>query len=194
MTTKTEIVSGAFTNLGRGSVSDVDSPSAQPIVVTASKKYDLLLINYLGNFPWRFAMLTRDLTLLEDTPPVKIFAQAFQLPSDYINMRKLRPQGAPYQLYEDKIYINSNEVQIDYTAKVTEDKFPAWFTLFMEYRLTADMAMPVTQDRNLLGDWTKMATSQLLSAKYQDSQQQPNDVMVNDPILAAHYGAIRRSR
>lgn len=192
MATKTEIVSGAFTNLGRGSVSDIDSPSAEPVVIVASKKYDLLLENYLGNHPWRFAMLTRDLNHLVDKPPIDIFNDAFQLPADYLNLREARP-NINYRIYEDKVFTNSNEFQIDYTAKVTEDKFPAWFTLFMEYRLTADIAMPVTQNIDIQQGWQKEAIAQLLSAKFQDSQQQPNDFIVRDPIVAAHFGSIRRA-
>jgi len=193
MTTKTEIVSDAFTNLGRRPVSDIGPSSAEPIVITASKRYDVLVLNYLGKSPWRFAMLTRDLNLLVDKPPVEQFSQAFQLPSDYLNMRELRPLGAPYRIYEDKVYINSNKVQIDYTAKVDESRFSAQFVLFMGYRLAADMAMPVTQNINIQKGWAAQAKIQLLEALYQDSQQQPNDVMLLDPIVAAHFGSVRRA-
>lgn len=192
MTTKTEIVSGAFTNLGRGSVSDLQPPSAEPVVVVASKKYDLLLLNYLADFPWRFAMLTRDPNHLDDKPPIARFNDTFQLPSDYLNMREVRP-NIPYRIYENKIYTNSNTLQIDYTAKVDESRFPPWFTLFLEYRLTADLAMPVTQNINIQQGWAKAALRQLLAAKFQDSQQQPNDIIVRDPILAAHFGPISRA-
>lgn len=193
MTTKTEIISDAFTNLGRGAVSDIDPSSAEPVVVVALQKYEVLVKNYLGKSPWRFAMLTRDLNLLVDKPPIKRFSQAFQLPADYLNMRELRPRGAAYRIYEDKIYINSNEVQIDYTARVDESRFSAQFELFMGYRLAADLAMPVTQNINIQQGWAKAARVQLIEALFQDSQQQPNDVIDLDPIVAAHFGSIRRA-
>lgn len=192
MATKTEIVSGAFTNLGRAPISDISPVTAEPVVITASKKYDLLVENYLGNFPWRFATLIRDLNLLVDKPPIKRFSNAFQLPFDYLNMREVIP-NINYRIYEDKLFTNSTEFQIEYTAKVTEDKFPAWFTLFIEYRLTTDLAMPVTQNIKIQQGWKKEAISQLLSAKFQDSQQQPNDVIVRDPIFEAHLGSVGRA-
>lgn len=192
MTTKTEIVSGAFTNLGRTSISDIDLSSAEPIVVVAFKKYELLLDNYLADFPWRFAMLTADLNKFTDVPPIKSFSTAFILPTGYLNLREARP-NIPYRIYENLIYTNSETFQIDYIKRVDERKFPSWFTLFLEYRLTTDLAMPVTQNINIQQGWEKAATKQLLSAKFQDSQQQPNDVIANDPIVAAHFGSIRRA-
>ncbi len=191
MVTKVDIVSDAFTNLGRNPVSDIDS-SSEPIVITASKKYDLLLLNELGNHPWRFATLTRDLNLLAAEPPVKEFSNAFQLPTDFLKMERVN-EGDFFRIYENKLYTNTQSIQIDYTAKVDESRFPAYFSLYMGYRLTQDMAMPLTQQLTIKKDWTASASRQLLLARFQDSQQQPSDVIVNDPITAAHIGSVRGS-
>lgn len=196
MTTKTEIISGAFTNLGKDPVSDIDPTSADPIVVVASKKYELLLSNTLQDHPWRFATFTRNLNKLIESPPVDHFKDAFKLPADYLNMEQIRP-NIDFRIYENNLYTNSNEIQIDYRAKpssVTEDKFPAYFTLYIEYRLAQDMAIPLTQQREMKKDWTASASRQLLLARYQDSQQQTGDVIVNDRILTAHIGSVGGTR
>lgn len=187
MVTKVEIISNAFTNLGKGPVSDIDPSSASPIVVIASKKYDTLLEDILADLPWRFATLVRDLNLLAAKPPIETFQNAFSLPADYLNMQMVTP-FVFYRIYENFLFTNSNKIQIEYTARVIEERFPAWFILFLEYRLTTDMAMPITQQITLMDRWEKKADRQELKAKYQDSQQQPNNVVRNDDILAAHFG------
>ncbi len=187
MTTKVEIVSGAFTNLGKNPISDIDPATAPEIVITASKKYDLLLENSLSGMRWRFATLVRDLNLLVEEPIIKEFKNAFMLPANYLNMQRVTP-FIFYRIYEDLLLTNSQSIQIEYTARVPEDKFPAWFTLLMEYRLTVDMAMPLTQQITVKKDWESSWKIQSLEAKYQDSQQQPSDVVQDDPILAAHLG------
>lgn len=191
MTTKVDIVSNAFTNLGRGPVSDIDPSSAEPIVVTASKKYDLLVLNELSDARWRFATLTRDLNRLTAVPPVERFSDAFQLPADYLNMQQTRPH-IEFNIYENKLYANSTEMQIDYTAKLDEDRFPAYFTLLMEYSLTTDMAMPLTQQSSLMDKWEVRYKQQMLRAKFQDSQQQTGDVILDDSILVSHFGSTGR--
>lgn len=191
MTTKVDIVSNAFTNLGRKPVADIDPSSAEPIVITASKKYDLLVLNALQGMPWRFATITRNLNKLASDPPIEEFRDAFQLPADYLNMQLTRP-AINYRIYENMLYTNSTEMQIDYTAKVDESKFPAYFSLYMEYRLTVDMAMPLTQQITLKQDWDKTAKQQSLEAKYQDSQQQPSNVIIDDRIFVAHFGSSGR--
>lgn len=191
MTTKVDIISNSFTNLGKSAVSDIDPSSAEPIVVTAVKKYDLLVLNELQGMRWRFATITRDLNKLAATPPVERFSTAFQLPADYLNMQIARPH-IEFKIYENMLYSNSTEMQIDYTAKVSEERFPAYFTLYMEYRLTTDMAMPITQQMSIRAEWGIAAKQQLLEAKFQDSQQQTGDVVIDDRIFTAHFGSTGR--
>ena len=193
MVTKTDTISGAFTNLGKGPISDIDPTSAEPIVVVAVKKYELLLLNTLQDHPWRFATFTRNLNKLADPPPVETFSAAFKLPADYLNMEKTKP-NIPFRVYENNIYANTNEIQIDYRARLDESKFPAYFSLYMEYRLTVDMAMPLTQQIEIKKDWDVSAKQQLILARYQDSQQQTGDVIVNDRILSLHFGSVGGTR
>ncbi len=193
MVTKVEIISGAFTNLGKESISDIDEESAEPVVIVASKKYDLLLLNMIQGSPWRFATFTRNLNRLTAEPPMDEFRDAFTLPADFLNLERSRP-NIRFRIFENFIFTNSNEFQIDYRAKVDESKFPAYFSLYLEYRLTADMAMPITQDLKLKEEWDKTAKIQGLDAKYQNSQQQTGDSIVDDRILASHFGSSGRLR
>ena len=48
--------------------------------------------------------------------------------------------------------------------------------------------MMVTQNVDIAKLWASAAKDQLLTARYNDSQQQPNDVIRNDAILASHFG------
>ena len=190
MVTKVDIISGAFTNLGRSPISDIDESSAEPVVIIASKKYDLLLPVLLQEIPWRFATLTRNLNHLTDKPPVEGFSDAFQLPADYLNLERATP-NIFYRIYENLLYTNNQKMQIDYRALIKESRFPAYFTLYLEYRLTADMAMPLTQQITNLQEWKKAFKEMSLIAKYLDSQQQPNDLIQKDGILTLHLGSSR---
>lgn len=192
MATKVEIISFAFTNLGRGPISDIDN-SAPPEVIDASKKYEILLEDTLGAHPWRFATFTRNLNKLTAVPPVESFSTAFQLPADYLNLEQTRPKTR-FRIYENKIYANQEELQIDYRAKVTESEFPPWFTLYMVYILTENMAMEITQQMSIQQKWEKTAARKFIQARYNDSQQQTGDVIVNDDIFLSHLGSNTRGR
>lgn len=193
MRTKVEIISAAFGDLGRDPISDIDPSSAEPIVITASKKFDVLVKFTIQDFPWRFATLTRNLNKIAATPPVEIFSDIFQLPADYLNLERTVP-FIPYRMYEDKIYTNSNTFQIDYRSSefLNPLKFPAFFDLYIEYRLAVDMAMPLTQQISIKKEWQQEAKQQLIFAKYQDSQQQPSNVIQSDAILTLHFGSVGR--
>lgn len=193
MVTKVDIVSFAFTNLGKNPVSDIDPFSAEPQVIDASKKYDLLLRDTLSSQSWRFATFTRDLNKLAADPPVKEFSDAFQLPADYLNLEQTRPK-VRFRLFENMIYVNSSELQIDYRAIVDESKFPPWFSLYMVYVLTENIAMEITQQITIQEKWEKKAEKKFLQARYNDSQQQTGDVIVSDDILSSHLGSIRAGR
>ena len=105
MVTKAEIVSLAFTKLGRAPISDIDPFSAPSEVVSASKEYDLLVLKTLAEHPWRFAMLTKSLNKFTDAPPIDEFTTAYILPVDYINLRRTRP-NAFYRIFDNHIFTN----------------------------------------------------------------------------------------
>ena len=190
MVTKVDIVSFALTNLGRGPISDIDPSSAPPEVIDASKKYDLLLENTLSCHPWRFATFTRNLNKLTASPPMDEFEDAFQLPADYLNLEQTRPK-IRFRLFENRLFTNSETMQIDYRGKIDESRFPSWFSLYMVYVLTENIAMEITQQITIQEKWEKKAEKQSLKARYQDSQQQTGDVIVSDDILVSHFGSSR---
>lgn len=190
MTSKADIISLAFTKLGRAPITDADLISGPPEVKAASKEYDLLKDTALAAHPWRFSTLTADLPRLVAAPPVEYYQYAFMLPSDFIQLEQVRPFDK-YRIYENLIYSNNDAIQIDYRSnlgELGELKFPSWFTLYMIYHLAANIAMMVTQNAQIASLWETAASNQLLIARYQDSQQQPNDSVVNDQITGAHYG------
>lgn len=198
MVTKAEIISLAFTKLGRQPIADADLISGPPEVKAAVLEYELLRDNALAVHPWRFSTLTVTLQKLTDAPPVAEFSAAFMLPADYIQLERIRPL-LPYRMFENMIYVNAEALQLDYRSnlgELAELKFPKWFTLYMVYHLASNIAMMVTQNVQIAESWGKVAGEQLLRARYLDSIQQPNESIVHDQVLAAHFatgirGAVR---
>lgn len=188
MTSKVTIISQAFVLLGRKVVTslDPDLDGGEPVVVAASQFYDDLYPALLTCHPWRFAMKTFNLNELSTAPITKEWQKAYQLPSDLIMPWRPRPLSR-FEIFEDEIYSNTPELQLDYIFKVDESKFPTWFTLMLVYELAANLAMTVTQQPALAQLWNTKAEQQLMKARFIDSKSRTSDVMPAGPLFTSHF-------
>lgn len=187
-TSKVKILSAAFILLGKDAINDI--VSTDKIVIAASQVYDYLKPDLLTAFPWRFAMLTRELNKLSTTPPVTRFANAFQLPPDML--LAYRPEDLiNYEIYEDMLYTNNSQVKLDYIHPATENEFPPYFVRAINHTLAAEIAMTVTQTITIAEYWEKISERSLIRAKARDSQQMPNPFVRRDPLITARFSGGR---
>lgn len=169
MATSIDICSNAFIRLGAPPISSFTEGGAQG--VAANNLYQPTLRAMLSEHPWRFAHAKRTLARLT-AAPLNEWEYAFQLPSDLLVLHHTDP-NVNYQVYEDKIFANTPELDIDYTMQPNEGLFPAYFQLALEYKLASEFALLVTSNRSLAETYELKATEQMKKARFADAQQSP---------------------
>ena len=179
MATDISMCSNALLLIGHSTISSFTDPGSGPVV--ASNLYETTYENMLTLHRWRFATSKAALSRLTATP-LNEWDYAFTLPSDYLMMVRVYPD-ADYELYENKLFSNQQEVEIDYVFKPDESRLPPYFVKLMEFHLAAQFAIPITDNSTKAEEFRKMFEDQLRRAKYIDSQSRPGDAIVDSPFL-----------
>jgi hypothetical protein len=169
MATAIEICSNAFVRLGAPPISSFTEGGAQGIA--AANLYEPTLRALLTDHRWRFAAAKRTLARLTSAP-LNDWEYAFQLPSDLLMLYRVIP-NTDYQVYEDKIFANVTEMDVDYLMRPNEGLFPAYFQLALEYKLASEFALIVTSNRSLAETYELKHVEQMKRARFADSQQSP---------------------
>lgn len=186
MASKVSIISSAFINLGKEGVSSPQTDN--PIFTAAASIYDQLIpyIFTLGN--WRFATKVVELNKIVGDPlPTEWFTQ-FQIPGDFILLRRVRPLSA-FNIFEDRIYSNQDVLQLEYVFLVSEADYPPWFENLCIVMLTARIAMLVTQTGDLAKFWEEMAQKTLQQARATAQSEHPTLSIQPDAILTSHLSS-----
>jgi len=182
-TSKIEIISLAAIELGEPSIVDLEeSPKTQK----ASKIYDVFYADLLTKYPWNFAMRVQKLAKLTEEAPITEFQNQFQIPFDSVIPRRTDP-NSNYQIFDDKLFSNLNEVTLIYNALVTEANLPSYYIMLLVYSLAELLAMPFTQNLQLMQAWGLKAEAQYLRAMSLDNQSSTSVPFQDDPFTAAHF-------
>jgi hypothetical protein len=181
MATDISMCSNALLLIGHSTISSFTDPGAGPEV--ASNLYETTYENMLTMHRWRFATGKASLSRLTATP-LNEWDYAFTLPANYLMMIRVYPDS-DYELYENKLYSNQQEVDIDYVFKPDESRLPAYFVKLMEFHLASQFAIPVTDNTAKAEAYRVMYENQLRRAKFIDSQSRPSDAIVDSPFLEA---------
>jgi len=111
----------------------------------ASQIYEPLVRAKLTGHPWRFATVTKSLgARIADTPP-EPWSYAFQMPTvpAVLEVDTVLHNGEPisYEIEGDKVFCDeSGDLFIRYLWRVTEDRWPPWFTWAITLELAAAFA------------------------------------------------------
>lgn len=186
MASQVQIISDAFVNLGKP---PVNSPvTDNPIFDAASGIYTRLLPSILTLHSWRFAMKNLQLTKLTEDSPFDRWDDVFEMPADMLLAYRTEPI-LNFEIFDSKLYTNAQQVKLEYVFQASEATFPPYFTDLMVLKLTARIAMTVTQLGTLAKFWEKEAQQQLVTARALDSSIMPNPSVVRDALWETHVGA-----
>jgi hypothetical protein len=173
MASDIEIASNALVRIGVPPISSFSEGGAAGIA--AGNLYEPTTRMLLTESRWRFAAAKRKLARLTATP-LNEWEYAFQLPSDLLLMYRVYP-NQDYEIYEDKIYSNASEVEVDYLFRPNESLFPAYFQVALEYKLASEFALIVTSNRSLAETYEFKYSEAMKKARYADSQSRPSDAI-----------------
>lgn len=182
-TSKLSICSNALILLGEQPISSFDDPGAGALV--SSNLYESSYQNILSMHRWRFATKKAQLARLT-IPPINEWSYQYQIPTDNIAIITTYPVDN-YEVYDDKIYSNSNTLSIDYVYRVDEAKLPLWFSKTMEFYLAMQFAIPVTGNSQRMAEMQQLFTQQIRSAKNIDSTIRPNAGVFDSPFTSIRY-------
>jgi hypothetical protein len=189
MASKQSIMNAAFLHLGTTGVNSLGD-DAPDIVKQMSQMYDIYYDSLLASNYWRFALKQTPLSKQpkEAFDPVLGFDNAYKLPSDYLLVYKIEPQGV-YKIYGNLIYSNiSSNFKLYYIHKVSEASLPPYYITFLAEKFAHLFAMPVTQDVNLAIAWDKASENSRKMAIALDDQSQTSEILQYAPLVSAKYG------
>lgn len=177
MAQKIEIISNASVLLGGEPISALSEGISG---VLGDAFYENTYRDLLSMHPWRFAMKKRKLAKTT-TVPINEYKYEYQLPSDCVVVRRVN-EGLDYDIFEDKIFTNYNDVSIEYTYRPTETILPDYFTATLQFLLASLFAVPITDNVSKGEFYTILYDKKLKVAKMIDSQSRPTTPIQSNPL------------
>ena len=184
MTKKVEICSNALILLGHTPISSLDEPGAGALL--AKNLYDTTYEAFLSSNNWNFAKKYAGLNRLSDEPLHPNYKYQYQIPVDFVRINTTIPIS-DYEIFEDKIYSNSEELGIKYFYKVREEMFPPFAIRCMEYYMASILAIPLTVDTAKANVYGQMFQQQLINSMSIDAQSAPQEGWASTPIADVRY-------
>ena len=177
------ICSNALLLLGHQPITSFEEGSAGAQIAAAL--YDSSYEALLTQTRWHFATKQAQLAMLADKP-LDRWSYAFQLPADLLLISRITERH--YEIYEDMIYTNAKEVNIEYIYRVEEANLPTYFVKALEFYLAAQFAIPITSNTQRAEQYQNMYLMQIRQARNADSAQRPNYPIEDSPFTDVRYG------
>lgn len=184
MPTKIDIISNALILIGNPPISSLDPD--QGAGATVSALYETVLEDLLTTTYWRFAIKQQTLSKLSATP-LNTWQFAYQIPTDSLAIHRV-VERSRYQIFEDKIFSNENELAADYTFRVDDTALPTYFVKAFQYSLAADFAISVTNDLPKNQLYSAKLLSTLPIALAADARAHPPTPILDQPFTDIRVG------
>jgi hypothetical protein len=184
MASDIDIASNALQLIGDLPISSFDDPGAGAAVAKAL--YADTLLAMLTRTYWTFTLKKQTLNRLSSTP-LNEFQYEFQLPTDTIKVLKVYPRSN-YKIYGDRIYSNTQALDIDYAFKPETSQLPPHFVLAFTYKLASDFALAVTDSENKNAIFEEKFRLAMAEAYAADAQGNPQTPIVDQPFTDARHG------
>ena len=169
-----DIASRALVLIGSEPITSFDTASTEALV--AANMYEDTVRATLSSARWRFATEQAVLNQLTEVPTGR-FDIAHQLPSNLLILHGITTNDRliEYTVYGDKVFSDSTTQDVliaDYTFRATEDTWPSYFSLAVEYALASIFATSIARDDGLMQVMESKGQLLMAKARNLDSQQQ----------------------
>ena len=183
MASDIDIASNALQMIGASSISSFTETGGDAAVANAL--FEPLVLDILSCNFWRFAMKKQLLNKLSQTP-LNEFQNAFQIPTDNIKIERVEPR-IRYKIFQDKIYSDSNTIELDYLFRADTSAWPAYFVLLVTYKMASEFALSVTDNEQKNALYEDKFRTQLGKAFTADAQQYPQTAIVDSPFTDVRF-------
>jgi hypothetical protein len=184
MASDIDISSNALQMIGATSISSFTDPGAGAAVAAAL--YEPILEAMLTTNYWRFTIKQQQLNRLSSTP-LNGYQYAFQLPTDSLKIESVDPRSS-YKIFEDKLYSNQTEIEVDYVYRPPTTQLPSYFVLALTYKLASEFALSVTDDTQKNALYSQKHLAALADAFSADAQQYPQTPILDQPFTDVRNG------
>ena len=103
------------------------------------------------------------------------------MPTDLIRLWAIMPV-VNYTIVGELLYANASKLLARYVYKIDETRLPSHVVKCIEYRLDSEFSMSVAEDKDKMQIFANMYTEKLGQAMAKDSQQQPYQGIMRNPI------------
>lgn len=165
-----EICSRSMVLIGADNVISFEDGTNEAQVAAAL--YESTLRSALTEHRWNFAINQYQAAKLVAAPSVG-YACQYELPAPILTIDRVIPGHIKYELFaQRKVYTSyDGELWVEGVFRVDESHFPGYFTEYLEYRLAAKFAFPVTADKGVAQAMQDAAKIYQKAAKAADSKQ-----------------------
>lgn len=144
--TATEIANLALLKIGQPPIDSIDESThtAETCKLLYAQARDTVLAAAL----WFCAKRRTTLALLVETPAFD-YANAFQLPSDFLRLWNINDRDIGYDIDGDQLLIDDATAELVYVRRLTDvGKMHPWLVEAIRLKLSAELAQALTGDRN----------------------------------------------
>lgn len=185
MASKIDLINSALILVGDKPLNSLTEDRRASVVAVAL--YDQVVKAEISKHRWGFARRVIPLNQLTTTPAIKAYRYAYQMPSDILVAVRLIPSEYDYKRYGKEIYSNQNEVSLDYISMVDESYFPTYFERLLTYALARDFATSIRDELNRFEAMDIRYKEEGRNARFQDSQEFPQDAITDSPFTNVRY-------
>lgn len=178
------LASNASLLLGSNTITSFTEDTTESRI--ASNLFEQSYKSILSQFKWRFATKQAVLARLVASPQ-SVYDYQFQLPTDLLYLNHPIDIN-DFEIYEDKLYTNYKEVEIEYVYNISSDKVPPYFATMFEFYLASKFAIPLTGDIDKASYYDGKYKEALQKARFADSTQRPIQGFVADRYVKSRYG------
>tara|TARA_R100001369_G_C3315839_1_gene168098 strand:- start:1863 stop:2450 length:588 start_codon:yes stop_codon:yes gene_type:complete len=169
-----DICSRALILIGAEPITSFDDGNNEALV--ASNMYEDVAQSALVNTRWRFATDQLVLNRLSDAPTGR-YEAAYQMPNNSLMIHALTVNGfnIEFQTYSDNLFCDSDASDVviaDYTYRVTEEFWPSYFTMAVQFQLASVFAISLARDGSLSQLMDQKGAMLMAKARGLDSQSQ----------------------
>lgn len=184
--TKTSIISLAVMLLGHKPIQTLDN--ADDMVISASQAFDILLPSVLATGNWRFSIKITQLSLSTEVPPPQTnWTEIYLLPAGYLKNIRIIPQNYVYEIYSNnQIWCNwgtETPVYMEHAYLPEIAQLPPWFINYFIYEIATYLCLSTAQKPDYFSALENKKNVQWAIAAAADSQNRPQFVEVNIPML-----------
>lgn len=133
--------------------------------------YEPTLLSTLSEHRWNFAVKQAQMAKVAEAPDDR-FSVQYDFPSQLLNIHDIYPDNIKYEIFGRRVLTNyDGELWVEGMFRVDESIMPFYFTEYLEYRLAAKFAFPITGDKALAQAMESASNIYQKKAKLADSKQ-----------------------